>query len=120
MISRSWPCLALLLCATLASVASPEPPLPLGDARGHGVKPKQRKALDRIIDDAVSAGNVPGVGLLVAHRGEILVRATYGSLGRWFGVETPTRISDSKGDWLSEDFMLTCRPSRQDAPRPPV
>lgn len=106
MISRSWSCLALFLCATLASAATPEPSLPLGDAQDHGVEPEQREALDRIIHEAVSAGDVPGVGLLVAHRGEILVRATYGSLGRWFGVETPTRIDSGTRPIVATAMMI--------------
>lgn len=104
MISTSWSYLPLLLCAALASGATSEPPLPLGDAREHGVRPKQLKALDRIIDDAVSAGDVPGVGLLVAHRGEILVRATYGS--ERFEVGTPTRIDSGTRPIVATAMMI--------------
>lgn len=64
-----------------------------GKAAAHGIREADLDALRAILQKAVDNKTLPGVALLLAHRGEILVREAYGDLQ----VDKPVKIaSDSK------------------------
>jgi CubicO group peptidase (beta-lactamase class C family) len=62
--------------------AQPEPPqlLRVGDPHAHAVKDEDLEAMRRILRSAVEDKTVPGVSLLLAHRGEIIFKEAFGNI----------------------------------------
>jgi CubicO group peptidase (beta-lactamase class C family) len=62
--------------------AQPEPAqvLRVGDPHAHGVKDEDLEAMRRILRSAVEDKTVPGVSLLLAHRGEIIFKEAFGNI----------------------------------------
>jgi CubicO group peptidase (beta-lactamase class C family) len=54
--------------------------LRVGDPRAHGINEPDLEALRTILRKAVLDKTVPGVSLLLAHRGEIIFREAFGNL----------------------------------------
>ena len=62
--------------------AQPEPAqvLRVGDPHAHGIKDEDLEAMRAILRKAVEDKTVPGVSLLLAHRGEIIFREAFGNI----------------------------------------
>lgn len=54
--------------------------LRVGDPRAHGVKAEDLEAMRTILRGAVEDKTVPGVSLLLAHRGEIIFKEAFGNI----------------------------------------
>jgi CubicO group peptidase (beta-lactamase class C family) len=73
--------------------AKPAPVLKRGEPSEHGLREADLDALRAILKKAVEKNTLPGVALLLAHKGEIIFKEAYGDLK----VDRPVRIaSDSK------------------------
>ncbi len=69
------------------------PVLRPGKPAAHGLREADLEALRGILRKAVESNKLPGVSLLLAHKGEVLFREAFGDLD----VEKPVRMaSDSK------------------------
>jgi CubicO group peptidase (beta-lactamase class C family) len=65
------------------SKAAAPTPLKLrpGDPQAHGIAERQVDALRAILRNAVDDGTVPGVSLLLAHKGEVIFKEAFGNIG---------------------------------------
>ncbi len=83
---RHWT-IALAALAIALSIAwhrsfADEPPRKLrpGDPHAHGLSDVERDAIRAVLKGAVEDRSVPGISLLLAHRGEVIFREAYGNL----------------------------------------
>jgi CubicO group peptidase (beta-lactamase class C family) len=76
-----------------AAPAKPAPVLKPGDPSAHGLRDADLEALRTILRKAVDDKGVPGVGLLLAFKGEVVFREAFGNIK----VDEPVRMaSDTK------------------------
>jgi CubicO group peptidase (beta-lactamase class C family) len=89
--------LAVVAGVALAAIGAPPPKsaptLRPGKPADHGLRDADLDALRAIMQKAVDKKTVPGVSLLLAHKGEVIFKEAYGDLA----VDKPVKLaSDSK------------------------
>lgn len=78
---------------TKAAPAKPAPVLKPGELAAHGLREADLEALRTILRKAVADKAVPGVALLLAHRGEVVFKEAFGDLK----IDEPVKMaSDTK------------------------
>ncbi len=76
-----------------AVATKPAPVLKPGNPTAHGLRATDLEALRAILQNAVDDKTVPGIALLLAHKGEVVFKEAFGDLK----VDRPARLaSDSK------------------------
>ena len=73
------------------------------------IRSERLAVVDRVIQDAVRAGQIPGAVVLIGHRGDVVYRRAFGRKG--FGANAPEMTLDTVFDMASLTKSLATAPS---------